>query len=86
MAKTENVQARIEPELKHNAERVLRRIGLSPSQAINVFYRQIIMRNGIPFDVAVPNEETKVAIRDARSRKGTKKFESVDDLYEDLES
>ena len=58
MAKTETIRARIQPELKGKAENVFRRLGLTTTQAITLFYRQVELRNGLPFDVAIPNETT----------------------------
>ena len=54
MAKSANLYARIEPEVKDEAERILAALGISASSAINMFYKQIILRNGIPFDVTIP--------------------------------
>jgi DNA-damage-inducible protein J len=65
MTKTDTVHARIEPELKTEAESVLKRLGLSPTQAIRLFYRQVALRRGLPFSVEIPNEETQAAMRDA---------------------
>ena len=67
--KTAFVRARIEPSLKKKAEIVLSKIGISSSEAINVFYRRIVSDNGIPFSLSVPNAETRKAIADARSGK-----------------
>lgn len=50
MAKTANVYARMEPELKEQAEHVLNAIGLAPSSAITMFYKQIILQQGLPFE------------------------------------
>ncbi len=58
MVKSETVRARIRPELKGNAENVFRRLGLTTTQAITLFYKQVEMRNGLPFNVAIPNETT----------------------------
>lgn len=49
--KTANVVVRIEPDIKKRAEAVLGNIGLSMSDAVNLFCRQIIFQNGIPFDL-----------------------------------
>ena len=49
--KTANVYARIEPEIKDKAEDILKRIGIPASVAINMYYKQIIVSNGIPFKV-----------------------------------
>ena len=54
MAKTSPVYARIDATLKNNAEGILAKLGISPSGAINMFYSQIVLRNGIPFDLSVP--------------------------------
>ena len=54
MAKTSNVMARVEPEVKEQAENILAQLGLPVSVVINSLYRQIIMRNGLPFQMAIP--------------------------------
>ena len=64
MSKTGYITARIEPKLKQSASRVLTRIGVSTSDAITMFLRQVVMRQGMPFDVAVPNAQTQRAIEE----------------------
>ena len=59
MSKTATVRARLEPELKDHAEGVFHRLGLNPTQAITIFYRQVELRGGLPFDVAVPTPTTR---------------------------
>lgn len=54
MSKTSNVFARVEPELKAQAEQVLERLGISMSNAVGMFLRQVVMQRGIPFDLKVP--------------------------------
>ena len=54
MAKTANLYARIEPELKELAESILAALGIPASNAINMFYKQIILQRGLPFDVKLP--------------------------------
>ena len=54
MAKTANLYARIEPELKEEAESILTALGIPASNAITMFYRQIILQKGLPFDVKLP--------------------------------
>ena len=51
MAKTSNIFARVEPEIKEQAELVLTELGIPMSNAINIFLRQIIIQRGIPFDL-----------------------------------
>lgn len=54
MAKTANLYARIEPEVKEQAEGILEALGISASNAITMFYKQIILQGGLPFDVKLP--------------------------------
>src|SRR5262245_4177948 len=67
MAKTATIRARVEPELKRGAEAVLKKIGLTSSEAINSFLAQVKLTKGLPFPVRVPNRETRRAIRDAQT-------------------
>ena len=55
-AKTANLYARIDPETKEQAERILDALGITSSMAINMFYRQIILQKGIPFEARLPYE------------------------------
>lgn len=57
MAKTANLYARIEPEVKEEAESILSDLGIPASNAINMFYKQIILHRGIPFDVKIPSAQ-----------------------------
>ena len=54
MAKTANLYARIEPEVKEQAESILSALGIPASNAINMFYKQIILHRGLPFEVKMP--------------------------------
>ena len=53
-AKTANLYARVEPDIKEQAEAILSTLGIPASNAINMFYRQIILQQGLPFDVSIP--------------------------------
>ena len=57
MANTSAVYARIDTDLKTNAEEILSKLGISPSSAIQMLYSQIILKNGIPFDLRLPTEK-----------------------------
>lgn len=52
--KTSNLYARIEPDVKSQAETILEQLGISASNAITMFYKQIIMHRGLPFEVKLP--------------------------------
>ena len=54
MAKSSNIYTRVEPELKEQVEQVLSKLGIPMANAINLFLHQIVLHNGIPFDVKVP--------------------------------
>ncbi len=80
--KTAAVHSRIQPEIKEKAEGILQRLGLSPTEAIRMFYMQIALRNGLPFDVAIPNDETIKALEDSRNGRNLERFDSTDELFE----
>ncbi len=80
MVKTEMIRARVEPDLKHDAEAVFSTLGMSPTEAINLFYKQVTLQHGLPFDVRIPYTETLEAIRQVRERDGLIKYDNVDDL------
>lgn len=54
-AKSANLYARIEPEVKEQAEEILSALGIPASNAINMFYKQIILQRGLPFEVKIPS-------------------------------
>ena len=84
MPKTAVISARIDPELKHGAEAVFRDLGLTATQAITLFYKQVELERGLPFMVRVPNDVTVAALEQARRRQELESFNTLDDLFEDL--
>ncbi len=80
MAKTEMIRARVEPELKHEAEELFKRLGLSATEAITLFYKQVTMNQGLPFEVKIPNAATNEALRQAESGVGLTEYPSLKDL------
>lgn len=84
-AKSAYIQARVEPGLKEEATRVFEQLGLSSSEAITLFLRQVVMHHGLPFELRIPNAETKAAIREAfEERNELQRYETVEELFEDL--
>ena len=81
--KTTFVKTRIEPELKEQAESILKAIGMTTTQAIALYYRQIWLNRGIPFDVRLP-EETIQAIDDIENRRATTRYDSKQAMYDKL--
>ena len=80
MAKTEMIRARVEPDLKAQAERVLHKLGLSATEAITLFYKQVVLRQGVPFEVSIPNAETVEALREACELDELAEYSSLDGL------
>lgn len=79
MSKTAHISTRINATDKKKADAVFKKLGITASQAIAMFYKQVSLRKGIPFPVELPNENTVEAIRDARDGK-VKSYRSIDDL------
>lgn len=91
MAKTENLNIRIEPEIKREAENTLNYLGLTMAEAVKIFLKQVIMTDSIPFEIKKPkyNKETLEAIEEAKKinkDSTTKTFSSIQELMEDLEN
>ena len=82
MSKSAVVHARIEPATKQKAENVLRHLGLSPTEAVRLFYRQICLRSGLPFQVALPNALTRETLRKSREGVGVTRFDSLDEMFD----
>lgn len=80
MNKSAVIHARIEPKTKASAEKVLHKLGLSPTEAIRIFYKQITLHQGLPFPVHIPNELTAETLRKSRSGKEVKEFDSLDEM------
>ena len=78
------VQARIEPELKSEVEKILRTLGLNTTDAISIYFRQIKLEKGIPFRVEIPNAVTRRAIEDSRRRRNIHKARDAAELFEKL--
>ena len=57
MARTSNVFARVEPEIKEQAEQVLDQLGIPMSNAVSMFLRQIVLQRGIPFEMKLPERK-----------------------------
>lgn len=85
MAKTATVRARVEPELKHHAEQCFSELGLTTTEAITLFYRQVTLHGGLPFAVRLPNAETVEALRDARDGESLTAYADLETLRAELD-
>jgi addiction module RelB/DinJ family antitoxin len=80
--KTAYVTARIEPKLKKESTRVLNRLGLSTADAITLFFKQITLQKGMPFEIRIPNKKTKATLSD--NGKHDARYENVEEMMKDV--
>jgi DNA-damage-inducible protein J len=78
------VHARIDPQLKKAAERVFTKIGISTTEAIRLFLKQVELHKGLPFPVSIPNEETVAAMMETNDAAALKRYRSFRELREQL--
>ncbi len=81
MSQTAVIHARIDPATKAATERILEAIGLTPTEAIRLLYRQIAMRGEFPVELRIPNAETARVLTKADNGEDLETFESTEDLY-----
>ena len=84
MAKSAMVRARVEPELKSQAEDVFHRLGLNATQAITMFYKQVELRDGLPFDVVIPTETTRRTFESSEAGRDLVVCKDADDMFDKL--
>lgn len=82
--KTATIAVRIEPEVKREVEKIFNEVGLSTAEAVNVFFRQVKLAKGIPFDVRIPNKETRKAIEDSRKGRNLRKAKNAAEMFKEL--
>jgi DNA-damage-inducible protein J len=78
------VHARIDPQLKRAAERVFTKIGISTTEAIRLFLKQVELHKGLPFPVSIPNAETVAAMMETNNAAALKRYRSFRELRERL--
>ncbi len=84
MMKAAFVRVRIEPSLKENAEGILHKLGISSSEAVNLFYSQIVLKRGLPFPVELPNDETIKAMEASNNRESLTHYKTADEMFKKL--
>lgn len=85
MGKTATVRIRIQPGLKARAEKIFHRLGMNASQAITLFYNQVELCDGLPFDVAIPSAVTKRSFKATDKKRDLVVCEDADDLFKKLD-
>ena len=84
MAKTATIRARIEPDLKEDVEKLFVKMGITTTEAINLFYRQVKLRNGLPFSVVIPNKTTEKTFRNTDARRHLIRCVNAEDMFDKL--
>ena len=84
MPKTEMIRARIEPNLKQDVENIFKGLGLTTTEAISLFYHQVKLWKGLPFEVRLPNSTTIQTFRDTDAGKNLVHCEDAEDMFNKL--
>jgi DNA-damage-inducible protein J len=78
------IRARTEPGLKSNVERILKKLGMTSTEAINLFYRQIQLRKGLPFDVRIPNKTTLETFKKTDAGAELNTYETLEEFIQKM--
>ena len=84
MSKNAVIRARVESDLKEHAEAIFRRLGVSTTQAISIFYKQVVLRKGLPFNVAIPNEATRMTFEATDAGRDVILCKDAKDMFQKL--
>ena len=85
MSKTATVRARIEPDLKQEVEQLFHELGLSTTDAINIFFKQVKLRHGLPFEVVIPSALTQKVLDESDDGLNLIRYKNIEDMYKSLE-
>ncbi|PHQ90986.1 MAG: type II toxin-antitoxin system antitoxin, RelB/DinJ family [Sulfurimonas sp.] len=85
MSLNATVRARVDESLKFDAESILKEIGLTTSQAINIFLKKVVSEHGIPFELKVPTHRLKIAMEESKNSEGSYD-DTIDGMMKDLKS
>jgi len=85
MNRTATIRARVEPGLKDDVEKLLRRLGVTTTEAITMFYSQIRLHQGLPFPVEVPDATTRKTFEATDRGEDINTFDSLDKMFEALD-
>ncbi len=79
LAVKKTTSVKLDEETKKEAKKVFKRLGLTMSEAFNLFLHQVKLNQGLPFEVRIPNELTRKVLDDVRQGKNAEPF-SLEDL------
>jgi len=74
--KTQMIHARVDPRLKQSADRMFAKLGITLTEAIGLFLKQVELHRGLPFSVSVPNAETIAAMKEANTPADLRRYRS----------
>jgi DNA-damage-inducible protein J len=81
MSKTEMIRARIEPNLKQDVESIFKKLGLTTTEAISLFYHQVKLWKGLPFEVRIPNPTTIQTFKDTDAGLNLVNCENEEEMF-----
>lgn len=87
MSKTAQLNIRTNVEVKNQVEHIFKQLGLTHSEAIEIFYRQVILNDGLPFEIKIPktfNNETIQAIYEVNNNIDTIEHDNINDMFNSL--
>jgi DNA-damage-inducible protein J len=79
------IHARIEPKIKQETERVLEKLGLTPTEVIRVLYKQISLCQGLPFQVEIPKKLTALTLKKSLRGEDIERFKSLETMFKSWE-
>ena len=79
------IHARVDQNLKHDAELIFKSLGINTADAIRMFFRQVTLNKGLPFEVKIPNKETLKAMEELETNKNLKSY-SAEEFNELLDA
>jgi DNA-damage-inducible protein J len=84
MTKSAMIRARVDPALKEEVENTFETLGLSTTQAITLFYQQVRLHGGLPFEVRLPNEITRRTFEETDAGENLVRCKDGEDLFRQL--
>jgi DNA-damage-inducible protein J len=84
MSKSAYIRARVAPDLKAGAERVLHELGISPTQAVTMLYKRVARDHEWPLELKIPNATTRKAFEETDKGSGLVDYKNINDLFDDL--
>ncbi len=84
MAKTQTIHARVAPDLKAEVERILKKLGMNTTDAINLYFNQIKLKKGLPFEIKIPNKTTLETFKKTDKGEELTSYNSLEEFFEKM--